>query len=234
MQSYFACTPPNPSFTRLTITGTKRSGAYLAQAFALPIILGILSIISLLYFSSWRELIIFQQYVKLAKERTETEFLAISTLNLAIEDILSNHPLERHQDQGNNIYFPKIQSEWWKTLTRFGSTDCMASICRPITLPFTKEVAQAYLTQMNYWSIDSKLALPIWVKRLAYWIEVLPIQDHASFAHKLDTPFLYRITTAIEDKNQIVRTLYQGTWVSQSPPSDFPQLSLLNWQELKN
>jgi len=175
---------------------------------ALPVVVVLSGLCSLLLLAEWRSLAWTQALGHSAALRWQLQQSALDALRVAVEDIRQSATHSRHHmgtvaDQ--HAFFPRTTQEWQVLQKRLAVSDCQSGICRslgsdnPFISPWLARLAKGY-------------AVPaVAGQTVTYWVEILP----TSTTVESEPPFIYRITTLAQSANNGPLSAWQAVWQAQ-------------------
>lgn len=198
----------------------------LARGFALPTVMVMLLLSSLLALTAWRSVWLNALLLRAREDAIRTQWAADATLHVALDDVLQRSPLSQtataagvasRHDKGashqHHVFFPKDAHELNALRQRLGTDDCQEGICAPL---------QPLPSQATYWQNKASSAMPVASEHslsptgnARYWVEVF-LQNDAS--HTLSR--VYRITVMVRGLKSTQPVVLQAIW--------FPHAALVN------
>ena len=176
----------------------KRSASRSEFGMALPTVMVMLLLSSLLALTAWRSMWLNEWLLRSRADAMRTQWAADATLQAALDDVLASHsdataasPMSLRHNMGSadqdHVFFPKNTQELSVLRQRLGAQMCREGICAPSQpLPSKAMYWQNMLTSAIPLSAQSNASLG---KSTHYWIEIFLQND----THN-DPPFVYRIT----------------------------------------
>ena len=194
---------------------------------ALPTVVVLSCLCSVLLLAQWRNLTMAQALGKSSGLRWQLKQGALDTLRLAVDDIRLSQDDARHQmgtPSNRHAFFPTTLPQWQVLQSRLGPNECQTGICRPLgsdnasLAPWVTRVAQA----QNAPSPSGQSAM--------YWVEILPALN----VNAGDSPFLYRLTALVQNGESGAQYGWQALWRSNSDNANHPSPSLttVGWVRL--
>lgn len=193
--------------------------AHLPHGIALPTVLVMLLLGSLLALTAWRSVWLGELLVRARADAVRTQWAADATLHVALDDVLQRGPLTQtvtsagdapRHDMGasdqRHVFFPKDANELNVLRQRLGTEDCREGICAPLRpLP----------SKATYWHNKTSTALPIAdenilfpVGHARYWVEVF-LQNDANQT----LSWVYRITAMATGLKSNQPVVLQAIWL---------------------
>lgn len=175
------------------------------QGLALPMVVVVCCLCSVLLMSEWRSLTLAQGMGQSAAQRWQLKHDALDALRLAVEDIRLNTNDARHQTgaaSDKQVFYPHTLQEWQTLQTRFNLYECQEGICPPLGLdhaalaPWLKRLHQAQAVTASSGN------------RLYYWVEIL----QAASSDVNQAPFLYRISVVARSGKSDAHLGLQAVW----------------------
>jgi hypothetical protein len=170
---------------------------------ALPMVMLLSCLCSLLVLAEWRSLTMAQALGRSAALRWHMKQDAFNALHMVVNDIQRTASDDRHQMgtvNATHAFFPSTLHEWQTLQSRLLWQACQTGICRPLG---------ADNDQLTPWLSRMAQAQELPEQRSVYWVEILPL----AAVTQGDWPFLYRITvlnrTAEEGPVYAVQALWQ-------------------------
>ena len=196
------------------------------RGLALPMVVVLSCLCSVLLLAQWRNLAMAQALGKSAGLRWQLKQSALETLRLAVDDIRLSQDDARHQ-MGNSsqghAFFPSTLPQWEVLQSRLGPNECQTGICRP--LGEDNASLNPWLTRLalaqNAPSVNGQSAM--------YWVEVLP----ALSVNTGDSPFLYRITALVQNGEGGAQSAWQALWRPNSDDASQATPGLPAWGWLR-
>ena len=197
------------------------------RGLALPMVVVLSCLCSLLLLAQWRNLAMAQALGRSAALRWQLKQNALDTLHLAIDDIRLSQDDARHQmgaSADSHAFFPTTMQQWQVLQSRLGSNECQTGICRP--LGADNATLAPWLTRLpQAQNASSPLG-----QTARYWVEILPLPS----ATTDDTPFLYRITALAENGESGAQSVWQALWRPNADDASrpAPSLTAVGWLRL--
>jgi len=198
---------------------TKRSG------FALPAVLGILTLTSLACATVWRMQWVNQQLLNVQSHLIRNQHIAEGVLPLVVQDIVgfsatNSTTINATPDSSTSLrhfagtdaqihaFYPTTAQERDKLQLRLGTAMCQAGICAPKT-PVDLS-AEQWRNLLNQSQPVSMADLPSSNVSAFYWVEVWlnanvselagsPLLQTTPAVPSAPSPFIYRITVLVQD-----------------------------------
>ena len=206
---------------------TPRQTMKSQSGLALPMVVVLSCLCSVLLMAQWRNLAMAQALGKSAGLRWQLKQSALETLRLAVDDIRLSQDDARHQignSSDRHAFFPSTLPQWEVLQSRLGPNECQTGICRP--LGEDNASLNPWLTRLalaqNAPSVNGQSAM--------YWVEVLP----ALSVNTGDSPFLYRITALVQNGEGGAQSGWQALWRPNSDDASqaTPELPAGGWVRL--
>jgi hypothetical protein len=175
---------------------------------ALPVVVVLSGLCSLLLIAEWRSLAWAQALGHSAALRWQLQQNALDTLRLAVEDIRNIATDSRHQmgtTSDQHAFFPRMTQEWQVLQTRLAVSDCQNGICR--SLGPDNPFLSPWLARIGKGQTVPAVA----GQTVTYWVEILP----TSTTSTSEQPFIYRITALAQSANNGPLSAWQAVWQAQ-------------------
>lgn len=187
-----------------------------AHGFALPSVLVMLLLGSLLTLSVWRNLVVNEQGLQARADMLQTQWQADATLLAALDDVL-----QRRLDAGRmrhtmgdsidtHVFFPSTPEELRVLRQQLGQEACREGLCAPLQPLISKpkdwqgRIGSAMAMATAHSKTDSNPG-----ERSHYWVEIF----------LTDTPeasWVYRITVMHIGRKSVQPILLQGIWLANT------------------
>ncbi len=194
-----------------------------ASGIALPTVMVMLMLSSLLALAAWRSIWLNELLLQSRADAIRTQWLADATLLAGLDDVLQRTPLtaasattpvsSRHE-MGNSdqshVFFPKNVEALTVLRQRLGANVCQEGICAPMQpLPSNSTYWQGMTSSAMLTSSENNIsqttnALP----NKYYWVEIF-LQTNAQGAQT----FVYRITALTTGLKSSKSVVVQAIWV---------------------
>jgi hypothetical protein len=190
------------------------------RGLALPIVVVLSCLCSVLLLAQWRNLAMAQALGQSAGLRWQLKQSALDALRLAVDDIrLGNDDARHHMgtSSDSHAFFPTTLPQWQVLQSRLAPNECNSGICRPLgadnpsLTPWLKRLDQA----QNAPSPSGQ--------RARYWVEILLLPTTSAG----DFPFLYRVTALAQNGEGGAQSGWQALWQPNSEDASSPSKSLL-------
>lgn len=189
------------------------------RGLALPMVMVLSCLCSLLLLAQWRNLAMAQALGQSAGLRWHLKQSALDTLRLAVDDIRLSQDDARHRmgaSSESHVFFPTTMQQWQVLQSRLGSNECLSGICRALGPDNTK--LAPWLTRLpQAQNAPSPSGLSV-----RYWVEILPLPSTSTD----DTPFLYRITALAQNGEGGAQSGWQALWRPNADDASRPAPSL--------
>lgn len=175
---------------------------------ALPVVVVLSGLCSLLLLAEWRSLAWAQALGHSAALRWQLQQSALDALRVAVEDIRQSTTDSRHQmgtTSDQHAFFPRTTQEWQVLQSRLAVSDCQNGICR--SLGPDKPFLSPWLARLGKGQTVPAVAQ----QTVTYWVEILP----TSTTDKSEQPFIYRITALAQSANNGPLSAWQAVWQAQ-------------------
>ncbi len=172
------------------------------QGLALPVVMLLSCLCSVLVMAEWRSLAMSQALGRSAALRWQLKQDAFNAIRMAVEDIRRTETDTRHHMGAANAthaFFPHTLQEWQTLQSRLGLQGCDTGICRPLG---------ADNAQLAPWLSRIEQAQKLTDQRSVYWVEIWPWSTQSSG----DGLFLYRITVVTRDGETGPVSAWQALW----------------------
>ena len=178
------------------------------RGLALPMVVVLSGLCSVLLLAEWRSLAWSQALGHSAKLRWQLQQSALDALRVAVEDIRRNDNSPRHQmgtASDKHAFFPLSMQEWQVLQTRLALTDCQNGICR--SLGTDNPFLSPWLLRLAQGQVAPALA----GQSVTYWVEILPVAS----ANASEQAFLYRLTALAQSTDNGPLSAWQAVWQPQ-------------------
>lgn len=222
----------------MTMRQSTRRKTERVQGVALPTVMVMLFLCSVLALAAWRDIWLSEHRLQARADIIRSQWLANTLLHGALDDVLqrnavtsntSNHAGSLRHDmdaaEQNHVFFPKNAEQLQVLRQRLGTRICHDGICapdQPLSPP--SDGAKPLSSVIEYWQrlVPSAMS-PATNDTLAptgdahYWVEIFLKKDNAN------TPALvYRITAMVAGLKSAKPLAVQAIWV---PHESTPRLS---------
>ena len=209
----------------MTTANNTTSPLVRPHGIALPTVMVMLLLSSLVVMTAWRSLWLNELFLQARAEAVRTQWAADAVLHMALDDVLQRAPLSnasasavtdlRH-DPGPldslQVFFPKSDQELHLLRERLGTDDCREGICAP---------RQVLPSQASYWQSKTNAAMAVAAieglyanGQACYWVEVF-LQSGSGA-----TPaWVYRITSLVKGVKAAQPVVVQAIWWPSAAPS---------------
>lgn len=178
------------------------------RGLALPVVVVLCGLCSLLLLAEWRSLAWAQALGHSAALRWQLQQSALDALRVAVEDIRQSTTDSRHQmgaASDQHAFFPRTTQEWQVLQTRLAVSNCQNGICR--SLGPDNPFLSPWLTRLAKGQAVPALA----GQKVTYWVEILP----TSTTVESEQAFIYRITALAQSDNNGPLSAWQAVWQAQ-------------------
>jgi hypothetical protein len=197
------------------------------RGLALPMVVVLSCLCSVLLLAQWRNLALAQALGHSAGLRWQLKQSALDTLRLAVDDIRLGVSDARHQmgnSSDSHAFFPATTQQWQVLQSRLGPNECQSGICRP--LGSDNATLTPWLTRLD----QAQIAPAPSGQSAKYWVEILPLSTTST----VNPWFIYRITALAQNGEGGAQSGWQALWQpnpdAASRPS--PALPTVDWVRL--
>lgn len=158
------------------------------QGLALPTVMALSLMGSVLLLADWRSITLAEAGARSASQRWMLQQATHTALLLAVQDIQGPLGDSRHlpgSSKDTHVFFPNSTNTWATLQSRLGGNDCLSGICKPLgqdSNSFTPWLSRLQQAQVQAVSASTSVYC---------WVEVLPLQTKLATTA---SPFVYRIT----------------------------------------
>jgi Tfp pilus assembly protein PilX len=204
-----------------------KQGTCAQAGLALPTVLALAMLCSVLLVAEWRSLALAQGFGHMAQQRWTLQQASHAALLAAVQDIRGPLSDARHQPgagKSTQAFFPQDLSAWQTLQNRLNAQDCLSGICIPLGAESNHFGPwQARLAQAQNFSSDSRMTV-------VYWVEVLPLIKALATTN---SPFVYRITVLAQAHDSSV-VVTQALWhpTPSHPASNATPMNLAGFKRL--
>ena len=212
------------------MTECKKNRIYrrCAKGIALPTVLVMLLLSSLLALSGWRDIWLNEKRLQARADVLRTQWLADASLHAALDDVLqrgpltgdpTNNDLSQRYDMGSaeqqHVFIPRDAEQLGVLRLRLGTRVCQDGICapdKPLAPPY--EPAKPLPSVIGFWQSWASSAMTVVAQNkpqpsgdARYWIEIFSITDVP------EAPTLvYRITAMATGLKSAKPVVVQAIW----------------------
>ena len=170
------------------------------QGLALPTVLALSMLCSVLLLACWRNIALSQGWSRSSVERWQLRQAALSGICKAATAIFSP---AAQANNNTRLSYPVDDAQWAQLQTRLPVNGCVQGICRPLL-----HLSNHRSDWLNRTSGASSLPDQGDIS-LAYWVEILPSTSNASQAGAV---FTYRITALAQASGRNTQAAWQAVW----------------------
>lgn len=190
------------------------------QGLALPTVLALSMLSSVLLLACWRNIALSQGWSRSSVERWQLRQAALSGICKAATAISSpvtpsNIPL--------GLSYPVDSAQWAQLQTRLPVNGCVQGMCRPLL-----HLSNHRSDWLNRQTSSGSLSGPGGVS-LMYWVEILPT---APSANQPGGTFTYRITVLAQSSTRNTQSAWQAVWQPASRLANEAPVRLADMQSL--
>lgn len=197
--------------------------------FALPMVMAMLMLGSLLTLNAWRDAWLAELRLQARSDDVRSRFIAEVVIQLALKDLLNTGPANsasaiRHQPGGpaqTHVFFPTTNTEIKELRLRLGSDECREGICAPLYPRLTP--AAYWITHKSGCQTPILSSPDVWLSNSCYWIEIF-LKENNTQADE----WVYRITALSPSMRTSQPLVLQAIWLPD-PNTKLAGLTLGRW-----
>lgn len=203
----------------MTLVEKQTVPSHRSHGIALPTVLVMLLLSSVLALSAWRSVWLNALLLRARADAVRTHWATDATLQAALDDVLQRDPMaqtvsaaahaSRHDmgaPQQQHVFFPKDANELNVLRQRLGTEGCREGICAPLKpLPSTT----------TFWKNKTSAAMPVTFEQTlpsignaCYWVEVFLLNDANQ-----TLAWVYRITAMVTGLKSTQPVVLQAIWL---------------------